>query len=409
MTTSTDMFLETVSLNDDAASTGGHVNSSAADVDSLEAQRNSFPHVVKFAKNGASSANPISETDGEEDEDVHENGAAQREQVVVVVDSSSKAEQQRNGTSNGRPVLPPLRVPRQDEEDVYFRDYVDPTLFSPEVSRRAVEIARGRAKTLEMELKELALLEGESTPPVTAVKLSPAEAVGIISSAFVSSISKVKHLVTKGEKEYDLLSGSSPSSKIDDLDTDGDGLQISPDSSKGEGKHFQSKHRPVLKRVSAYSSLDKKVSNSQKQTKRIMWHEEVLDQDEEFYEEEALSPSSGETESLMDVAGANGQPQTVLHYKNDRLTPRSKKKRKKLVKGMMRRLTPSEKEELYKQRPDLMIIPNWAQKYRQGLEDEESSRWSFWLISIIGTLAVLLIVLIILIARERAAEASVKN
>lgn len=406
MTTSTDMFLETVSLNDDA---GGHVNGggNAADVDSLEAQRNSFPHVVKFTKNGAAS-NPIADSDDEEDED---SGVTQREQVVVVVDSNSKGEhQQRNGSSNGRPVLPPLRVPRQDEEDVYFRDYVDPTLFSPEVSRRAVEIARGRAKTLEMELKELALLEGESTPPAQTVKLSPAEAVGIISSAFVSSISKVKHLVTKGEKEYDLLSGSSPSSKIDDLDTDGDGLQISPDSSKGEGKHFQSKHRPALKRVSAYSSLDKKVSNPQKQMKRIVWHEEVLDQDEEFYEdEEILSPSGGETESLMDVNGATGQPQGVLHYKNDRLTPRSKKKRKKLVKHMMRRLTPSEKEELYKQRPDLMIIPNWAQKYRQGLEDEESSRWSFWLISIIGTLAVLLVILIILIARERATEAVVKK
>lgn len=405
------MFLETVSLNDDAAPNGGHVNSgSTADVDSLEAQRNSFLHVDKFAKNGALS-NPISGTDDEEDEDSHENVATQREQVIVVVDSNSKSEQQRgNGMNNGRPILPPLRVPQQDEEDVYFRDYVDPTLFSPEVSRRAVEIARGRAKTLEMELKELALLEGESTTPVAAVKLTPAEAVGIISSAFVSSISKVKHLVTKGEKEYDLLSGSSPSSKIDDLDTDGDGLQISPDSSKGEGKHFQSKHRPVLKRVSAYSSLDKKVNNPQKQKKRIVWHEDVLDQDEEFYEEEELlSPSGGETESLMDLNGATGQPQTVLHYKNDRLTPRSKKKRKKLVKGMMRRLTPSEKEELYKQRPDLMIIPNWAQKYRQGLEDEESSRWSFWLISIIGTLAVLLIILIILIARERAAEAAVKN
>lgn len=389
------MFLETVSLNDDAPSGQAHGNGDAVDVDSLEAQfpssssSSSYPNVVKFAKH-SDAPNPVSETDDEEEDE------EQREQVVVVVDSNRKA------ATNGRPAhptLPPLRVAKHDqEEEGYFRDYVDPTLFSPEVSRRAVEIARGRAKTLEMELKELALLEVEKTAPV---KLSPGEAVGIISSAFITSISKVKQLVTSGEKEYDLLSGSSPSSKMDDLDTDGDGLQISPDSSKGEGKHFQSKHKPALKRISAYSSLDKdkRVSKSQKQMKRIVWHEEVLDQDEEFYDD---GEPAEETESLMEV---NGQP--ILNYKNDRLTPRSKKKRKKLVKGMMRRLTPTEKEELYKQRPDLMIIPNWAQKYRQGLEDEESSRWSLWLISIIGTLAVLLIVLIILIAKEHTA--AVKN
>uniref|UniRef100_K3WSD9 Uncharacterized protein n=1 Tax=Globisporangium ultimum (strain ATCC 200006 / CBS 805.95 / DAOM BR144) TaxID=431595 RepID=K3WSD9_GLOUD len=383
MTTSTDMFLETVSLNDDTPNGQVRANGNGS-ADDLEAQLPSL-NGTKSAKNGDAS-NPIVESDDKEDDDT------QREQIVVVVDPNRKP------VANGRPVhptLPLLRVPKQEEEEEYFRDY-DPTLFSPEVSRRAVEIARSRAKTLEMELQELALLEVEKTVP--AAKMSPGEAVGIISSAFVTSISKVKQLVTSGEKEYDLLSGSSPLSKLDDLDTDGDGLQISPDASKGEGKHFQFKHKPALKRISAYSSLDKDKrvnSNNQKQKKRIVWHEEVLDQDEEFYDDE--EPHE-ETESLMEV---NGKP--ILNYKNDRLTPRSKKKRKKLVKGMMRRLTPMEKEELYKQRPDLMIIPNWAQKYRQGLEDEESSRWSFWLISIIGTLAVLLIVLIILIAKERAA------
>lgn len=424
------MFLETVSLNDDAPSSGGRVTSSSnsnSDVDGLEAQR--FPSMKKASN---SNHDPLADSHAD---DVSSSSGSDGDAVVVVVDTPPPVKYQQNQNqqaprvmTNGRPLLPPLRVPpppsRDDDAEDYMRDYVDPTLFSPEVSRRAVEIARGRAKTLEMELKELALLEDEKVaPPQSGAKLSPAEAVGIISSAFLASLSRVKQLVTSGEKEYDLLSGSSPSSKMDDLDTDGDGLQISPDGSKGAGKHFQPTHRSALKRVSAYSSLDKDkksgvLSQQQQQQhaqqrpkKRIVWHEEVLDQDEEFYEDEeeelvagaVPSPlsSPGETESLMEVSG----PQSILHYKNDRLTPRSKKKRKKLVKGMMRRLTPSEKEELYRQRPDLMIIPNWAQKYRQGLEDEESSRWSFWLLSIIGTLAVLLIVLIILIARERAAAA----
>lgn len=433
MTTATDMFLETVSLNDDAAPSGGRVNSADV-VDSLEAQQ--FPHMVTFAKNGAL-ANPIGDSDDDDDDSVFESHSDARrspQQVVVVVDPSSKNQQyhhQRNGPPS-RPTLPPLRVPQHDaaeDGEEYFRDYVDPTLFSAEVSRRAVEIARGRAKTLEMELKELALLESESVSSAATVsKLSPSEAVGIISSAFLASLTRVKQLVTSSEKEYDLLSGSSPSSKVDDLDTDGDGLQISPDSSKGEGQHFQSKHRPALKRVSAYSSLDKdrkggagfsttlsssSSAEAAKPKKRIVWHEDVLDQDEEFVEDDddalPASPGSSETVSLMDVTPSGSPQASILHYKNDRLTPRSKKKRKKLVRGMMRRLTPSEKEELYKQRPDLMIIPNWAQKYRQGLEDEESSRWSVWLISIIGTLAVLLIVLIILIARERAAAQAVKH
>ncbi|TYZ57029.1 hypothetical protein PybrP1_009782 [[Pythium] brassicae (nom. inval.)] len=414
------MFLETVSLNDDAPASGGRMN--VPDVDSLEGQQR-FPHDVKFAKHStaAAASNPIGD-DSDDD-------AAHRDHVVVVVDAPPKQLQQTppRGGATGRPVLPPLRVPPRDDAEEYLRDYVDPTLFSPEVSRRAVEIARSRAKTLEMELKELALLEDDTVAAASVgpggAKLSPAEAVGIISSAFLASLSRVKQLVAAGgAKEYDLLSGSSPSSKADDdlLDTDGDGLQISPDGSQGgHGKHFQApKHRPALKRVSAYSSLEKKASVASISAtarspakKRIVWHEDVLDQDEEFYEDDAGEPlaapsptAAGETEALME-GSPGGTPASILHYKNDRLTPRSKKKRKKLVKGMMRRLTPTEKEALYKQRPDLMIVPNWAQKYRQGLEDDESSRWSAWLVAIIGTLAALLVVLIILIARERAGAA----
>ncbi|KAF4027377.1 hypothetical protein GN244_ATG21014 [Phytophthora infestans] len=255
-----------------------------------------------------------------------------------------------------------------------------------------MEVAHRRAKAIATEVKEMNELESE-VAGAAKTKMSPAEAVGIIGGAFASSLQKAKKLVKPGTKEYDLLSGTSPSagmSKLDDLDTDGDGLQLSPDATHTDGKHFRTpKLRPALKRISAYSAAalesEKKTSN---------------DSEEQ------------ETHSLMNADGdgsgnGNGSPRPqILNYssKNDgQLTPRSKKKRKKLVRSMMRRLTPREKEELYRQRPDLMIVPNWAQKYREELAGEDSTRWNAWLLGLISVLAVLLLLFILLIVRQRAA------
>ncbi|RLN26215.1 hypothetical protein BBJ28_00009205 [Nothophytophthora sp. Chile5] len=432
-------YMETVSLNDDAPSTSSTPSSSTVlDVASLEAQF-APPAVLKLAKDATTSpetALPVSESDSDDDGDdqdaakvtfsaAQSNGYNNRKSsddaVVVEVGVGQKDAGSTNGFNhkNGsqqQHTLPPLRVQTQ-KVPVAERDYVDPTLFSPEVSRHAMEVAHRRAKVIANEVKEMAELDGELVgPSATAkAKLSPADAVGIISGAFASSLQRAKQMVKPGSTEYDLLAGSSPSaglSKLEDLDTDGDGLQLSPDASRGDGKHFRSpKLRPALKRISAYSSAvlepEKKSSSSRQLKKKgILWHEDVLDADEEFYEDD---DDEQETHALMSMGEGDGNNKSrppLLNYSNrndGQLTPRSKKKRKKLVKSMMRRLTPREKEELYRQRPDLMIVPNWAQKYREELAGEESTRWSAWLLGLISVLAVLLLVLIFLIARQHAA------
>ncbi|OWZ15922.1 hypothetical protein PHMEG_00010357 [Phytophthora megakarya] len=369
MTTASTMYMETVSLNDDAPS------SAVVDVASLEAQ----------------CALPKDATPEQDEAETTE-----QTQKEVVVDVQSL---------NGKHTLPPLRVMTQ-KLPVEERDYVDTSLFSPEVSRHAMDVAHRRAKTIASEVKQLMELEPELPPPKT--KMSPAEAVGIIGGAFVSSLQRAKKFVKPGTKEYDLLAGTSPVatlSKLDDPDTDGDGLQLSPEATPSKSRNFRPKLRSALKRISAYSTLDTEKTSTKHKKKAIQWHEDVLDHDEEFYEDD----NEQETLSLMkdgDVAG-NGSPRPqILNYssKNDgQLTPRSKKKRKKLVRSMMRRLTPREKEELYRQRPDLMIVPNWAQKYREELAGEDSTRWNAWLLGLISMLAVLLLVFVVLIVRQRAA------
>eukprot|EP00644_Phytophthora_capsici_P004826 jgi/Phyca11/502589/fgenesh2_kg.PHYCAscaffold_1_\ len=417
------MYMETVSLNDDApAASESSSASTVLDVDSLESQF-AQPVVVKISKDGAESpevAVPISDSDDEQNKDVNmqTNGSINGHSDAVVVDVN--AHKNSNGFQNGtkqQHVLPPLRVMTQ-KLPIEEKDYVDTTLFSPEVSRHAMEVAHRRAKTIANEVKEMMELDLEMGG-AAKTKMSPAEAVGIIGGAFASSLQRAKNLVKPGTKEYDLLSGTSPSagmSKLDDLDTDGDGLQLSPDATQSDGKHFRTpKLRPALKRISAYSAAalepeKKTVSQRQQEKKGIQWHEDVLDADEEFYDDDS---DEQETLSLMDAGGdgsGNGSPRPqILNYssKNDgQLTPSSRKKRKKLVRSMMRRLTPREKEELYRQRPDLMIVPNWAQKYREELAGDDSTRWNAWLLGLISVLAVLLFVFILLIVRQRAAAAT---
>ncbi|ETI42595.1 hypothetical protein L914_02363 [Phytophthora nicotianae] len=415
MTTSPSMYMETVSLNDDApAAASTSSNSTVLDVDTLESQFTQ-PTVNKTSKDPTASpeiAVPVSDSDSDEEQiNGSINGHNNSKNDTVVVDMNVHKDSNGNQQQH---VLPPLRVMTQ-KLPMEERDYVDPTLFSPEVSRHAMEVAHRRAKAIANEVKEMIELENEMGG-TTKAKMSPAEAVGIIGGAFASSLQRAKKLVKPGTKEYDLLSGTSPSagmSKLDDLDTDGDGLQLSPDATQSDGKHFRTpKLRPALKRISAFSAAalesEKKTSSTRQHKKKsIQWHEDVLDADEEFYEDDS---EEQETHSLMDTDGdgsGNGSPRPqILNYssKNDgQLIPRSKKKRKKLVRSMMRRLTPREKEELYRQRPDLMIVPNWAQKYREELAGEDSTRWNAWLLGLISVLAVLLLVFILLIVRQRAA------
>ncbi|CAH0488716.1 unnamed protein product [Peronospora farinosa] len=422
------MYMETVSLNDDAPVTSSTSSSSTfLDVDTLEAQFASSSTQDEAAS--LETIVPVSDSNGtgnsQNEDGIMESRTSQinkqnvDDSVVVDVNTGHKDSNGFSSQNNGKKhhVLPPLRILTQHLA-VEERDYVDTTLFSPDVSRHAMEVAHRRAKALATEVKEMIDLEVHVDGTTNATtKMSPAEAMGIIGGAFANSLQRAKKFVKPGTKEYDLLSGTSPlgrTSKLDDLDTDGDGLQLSPDAIHSDGKHFREKLKPALKRISAYSSAaalePEKTWNTRPQKKKsILWHEDVLDADEEFYED---NTDGQETCSLMKpnegaVGNGNGSPRSqLLNYNsktNGQLTPRSRKKRKKkLLRSMMRRLTPREKEELYRQRPDLMIVPNWAQKYREEITGEDSTRWNAWLLGLIMVLAVLLLVFLLLVVRQRA-------
>lgn len=412
------MYMETVSLNDDApAVSTTSYSSTVVDVESLESQFVQ-PAVLKTSKSATEVSVPVSDSDSDDDlQNVPTPASMNGKQANKNKKDVAKAQKDGNALSNGtqKHVLPPLRVMTQ-KLSVEERDYVDPTLFSPEVSRHAMEVAHRRAKAIATEVREMKELEKEVKSPMKT-KMSPAEAVGIIGGAFVSSLQRATNLVKSETKEYDLLSGSSPiadMSNLDDLDTDGDGLQLSPDAIQNDRNNFRApKLRPALKRISALSAavaLNSETSSLEHQKKKgIQWHEDVLDADEEFCDDVG---DEQETLSLMVAEGDSSnsgspRPQYLnFRSKSDgQLTPRSRKKRKKLVRSMMRRLTPHEKEELYRQRPDLMIVPNWAQKYREELAGENMIRWNAWLLAIMLILVVLLLVFILLIVRHRTAAA----
>ena len=436
--------METVSLSDDAPAAGAIEQLPSATVVDVDALESPFAESFAGERRTKNAAIAVSVTDSREkcttvspnargsssseSESGQGSGSRLEDYVAVNVETGHKdgaGGVDQNRSQQQRPVLPPLRMSTQKvlADD---RDYVDATLFSPEVSRHAMEVAHRRAKAIANEVKELMEVEVQvSSAP--KVKLSPAEAVGIISGAFVSSLQRAKQLVKPETKEYDLLSGTSPlatMSKLDDLDTDGDGLQLSPEAMQSNGKHFCSqKLRPALKRLYAYSTVaalepDKRVwgaqsqKQKQKKKKKIVWHEDVLDADEEFCEDDS---SKQETRSLMNGdddavrAGSGSPPPQLVNTSNansEHATPQSRKKRKKLVRSMMRRLTPREKEELYRERPDLMIVPNWAQKYREDLAGEDASRWNTGLLGLIAGLTVLLLVFVFFIVRQRAAVAA---
>ncbi|CAI5726766.1 unnamed protein product [Peronospora destructor] len=347
------MYMETVSLNDDDAPVMSSSSSSSTflDVDSLEAQFASS----STQDDGASLEIivPVSDDIGNSQ---YKNGNMEsrnsqmnKKKVVdsVVVDVNN-GHKDSNGFSsqsdNMQHVLPPpLRVLTQHLA-VEERDYVDTTLFSPDMSSHAMEVAHRRAKALATEVKEMTDLEVQVDGTANVkTKLSPAEAMGIIGGAFANSLQRAKKFL-----------------------------------------------KPALKRISAYSSAaalepEKTLSARPQKKKSILWHEDVLDADEEFYEN---NTDGQETCSLMNPNEAHATEQ--------------KEAQKKLLRSMMRRLTPREKEELYRQRPDLMIVPNWAQKYREEIAGEDSTRWNAWLLGLIMVLAVLLLVFFLLVVRQRA-------
>lgn len=377
---------------------GRYDNNGQLQVDEMEAQLGTAQPFSTFQKNKSTEYPAvITETEDEDDDDdndeeeekasVHERQHGNGSQnIVVIVDDSDNRPRR----------LPPLRGPTTKIEiHEPVSDYVDPSLFSPEISRHSYEIAHRRAKALEMELQELA--SSEEDLPSSSANLTSKEAIGAARELMTRSWTRLRQLVGARSAQYDLLNGGSPVSKMDDFDTDGDGLQISPDgqaSSNGaKDAHFRANGvRPVLKRISAYSGIETE-REARKAKRSIQWHADVLAEHGDDEEEDDLD-AQGEEHTLMSSSGQS-TPRRMA-------SPSMMKRKKAKSGGGMRRLTPREKEELYKQRPDLMIIPNWAQKYREEMLEAETTRWSLWLLMIIGGLGVLLVVLIILIIHEKA-------
>jgi hypothetical protein len=383
--------MDTVSLNNDLSNVDMEKT-----LDSLESQSSALPNNKK--KLNPTSPSNISETEDESDREMNP-------EIVVVVEKEQKIIM----NTGLRPLNIQQKLPNapRRQKAKSQRDYVDRSLFSPEVSRHSLEVAQRRAKILALELKEEEEVRAKNTLKNT--RLTATDALSVITGAIVNSLYQVKKIVGGSSSQYDLLTGSSSSNNIEDLDADGDGIQLSPEAKEVETSiHFLKGYsstnsnsisnngpiRPALKRISAYSAVgkEKKEKNNalSKPRKSIQWISEVIEQEDEYKENEEEEEEEQEQESS-----------SLVHGKKSPLMKKISRKKNKERTGGMRRLTPKEKEELYKERPDLQIIPNWAQKYREEMSETESVQWGFWLILFIVTLVVLLIVLIALIVQAK--------
>ncbi|OQR98337.1 hypothetical protein THRCLA_06746 [Thraustotheca clavata] len=226
------------------------------------------------------------------------------------------------------------------------QDYVDHTLFSPEVSRHSIEVAVRRAKTLEQELRDM------SQDDLSTKKAALA---GSVTTNMPSTLLNAVKRIVGARNRYSLLDekqASADSQMVGESDnTDGDGMQLSPVSSNDEVFKARPSTPSVLRKISAYGNDHAGTMPTPKPKKRINWKESEDDGNE-----------SKETNSLVPD---NNHEVKITIAEEDQPTNRPPKRKAKS--GVIRRLTPKEKEELYELRPDLKIIPNWAQKYREEM------------------------------------------
>lgn len=327
---------------------------------------------------------------------------------------SDNIQPQNNHSSSFPAVLPPLLVPSNNTKPTRDIANAQPQhiytgLFSPEASRHSFEVAHRRAKTLESEVLELLSDKSDTSsrlhktqgngyrssghPEKKRHTLSNGKTGNVVSDTLWTILSRMRSGLQKREIEYDLLSGSSPLSRTEDSETDGDGLQLSPQQFSQENRSLRlesvRKPRSALKRVSKYSNRPVPDDSSQKKMiispeRRIRWDETIVKIDDEQLEV---------AESIQASEQAGKEPSDAS-LKKTRSVALAKKH------GVMRRLTPSEKEELYKVRPDLMIIPNWAQKYREEMMETSTGTWSIWLVWALALLLVTLIILVISVVQE---------
>ncbi|KAG9411718.1 hypothetical protein AC1031_017358 [Aphanomyces cochlioides] len=276
-------------------------------------------------------------------------------------------------------------VEPQDDSVVEEKDYVDPTLFSAEVSRHSMDIAVRRARNLEQELRDM---EKEAVPP------PPVSYTKVLTTAVTSTVmNAMKRISMSTTTRYSLLdTNTSPSEgSMDERDVaEGDGMQLSPIGNGDDDLYLErrSKIRPALRKISAYDMTKRDGSRKKKSIAWIALPGEVEDD------------TNVDNESLESSSRVNDQVKITINQDTS-----SRPKRQKA--GVIRRLSPMEKEELYAVRPDLRIVPNWAQKYREEMSGvPETVQCNNWLAFLILFLMALLVFLFYMIGVTKPGEVS---
>ncbi|RHY84706.1 hypothetical protein DYB37_006349 [Aphanomyces astaci] len=283
--------------------------------------------------------------------------------------------------------------PQHDDDAAHQsdeKDYVDPTLFSAEVSRHSIDIAVRRARNLEQELRDI---EKNAPPPLPPPKASYTSMLTTaVSSTLLSAVKRISS--SASTTRYSLLDPNASSSEgggiVGERDVlEGDGMQLSPvsgGSSDNEDLYRRTGPRPALRKISAYEKPISAgmVPTLQSAKKSIVWtrlpHETA---DDDIDVENALEGHSLIHQDQVKI--------TITSQQQER--PKRQQKP-----GVIRRLSPVEKEALYELRPDLKIVPNWAQKYREEMTgNQDSMQCNNWLVCLILFLMVLLVFLFYMI------------
>ncbi|RHY29445.1 hypothetical protein DYB32_005127 [Aphanomyces invadans] len=286
-----------------------------------------------------------------------------------------------------------LMLEPQHHDELYQseeKDYVDPTLFSAEVSRHSIEIAVRRARNLEQELRDI---EKNAPPPLPPPTVSYTSVIATTISSTVQSVMK-RITSSASTTQYSLLEPNASSSEgssgiVGERDiVEGDGMQLSPVGNGRDNDDIYLQHRsglrPALRKISAYEKPISSAMLSSVRTpkKSIAWTQlphEVSDEANDI---------AMEGQSLMN-------PDQIKITITSSQHERPKRQQKP---GVIRRLTPVEKEALYVLRPDLKIVPNWAQKYREEMTGtHDTMQCNNWLMCLILFLMVLLVFLFYMI------------
>lgn len=230
-------------------------------------------------------------------------------------------------------------------------DYVDPSLFSPELSRHALDLAQRRARTLEDQLKEeYELYRKEMDQKRKALENSRLHRMYL----------RIRRLVRGGGNassaiDYSLID---PSGCNETMDGDGGielGLMVQEEEDSVLTEEEKSQVKPILRVKS--NTQEKKTSAS------LRWSDDIQDVNDPQEEEDPV------------VQG------------------------RKRRRGMIRRLSAVEKHQLYQNRPDLQIVPNWPNKYRQEMLQDRVGYLASnqWMVLLVLFLVVVLIICIVMI------------